>query len=356
MNEIKKENTLLVKKELEEMLGIIISLKENKDSCKLLLGINCYFILIAIEAVNYVEKEINKSIQYKYKNQLKSSRARLKPYTNSYNEIYESIKNINISQYKYFSTLCNPIAVKRFPYLIDNLGITLYKGKIIDNTFLNIMDNKKIITHNSSLNSEKTFNIAKELGSLISKTLEQINGEKKEISLNIQSNITFKDYNTYFQENALFVNNIDVNCCLLLLNILCPLNYYTYIIKKFNISSSLKYRFAYIIFCRSYNNLIEILKNNKLILIEKIIKKYDYLNNKNFRNKIFHYDIHKLLQLENYNKNEIYLGLIKQELQVSQVKFMKDIDEYFIELADIIEKAILKGGKIWQIQKMYVKN
>ena len=45
MDEIKEKNTMLVKRELEEMLGIIKSLKENKDSSKLSLCLTFLLIL-----------------------------------------------------------------------------------------------------------------------------------------------------------------------------------------------------------------------------------------------------------------------------------------------------------------------
>ena len=51
-------------------------------------------------------------------------------------EMLEKIQKLNEEKYNYFSGLCNPIAKTFFPRLIDNIGITLYKGKIIDNTFL----------------------------------------------------------------------------------------------------------------------------------------------------------------------------------------------------------------------------
>lgn len=163
MDEIKEKNTMLVKKELEEMLGIIKSLKENKDSSKLSLGISCYLILIVIEALNYIENNLNISIDYKFKNNLKSSRARIKPYDSSYKEMLENITKLNEEKYNYFSNLCDPIAKAMFPKLIDNIGITLYKGKIIDNTFLDEIDNKKLLLLIETMILLKPLKLAKKL-------------------------------------------------------------------------------------------------------------------------------------------------------------------------------------------------
>lgn len=76
-----------------------------------------------------------------------------------------------------------------FPKLIDNIGITLYKGKIIDNTFLDEIDNKKIITTNGNYDSSKTFEVGKEVGSLIIKILNKICGKENKINLNINETI-----------------------------------------------------------------------------------------------------------------------------------------------------------------------
>lgn len=340
MDEIKKENTVLVKNELEEMLGIIMAYHNNKDASKLISGINCYLILIVIEALNYIENTLNINIDYKYKNILKSSRARIKPYNNSYEDILKNIKNLNENKYKYFSNLCKPIAKYLFPTLIDNLGVTLYKEKIIDNTFLDEIDNKKIIITDGEYDSSKAFNVAKEIGILIMKVLKQVDGKGKKVDLNINENITNKDYNVYFQRNNLFRCNLDVNFCLLLLNILCPLNYYKYIIRSFNISKSLKYRIAYIVYNRTYNNLFKIAEKNKLNSVLKLLDKYNYLNNVDFRNKIFHYDIYNEISDNEFVKEEMYLGLIKKELKVSEKKYIKDIDNYIDDLSIEIEKII----------------
>lgn len=340
MNEIKEENTILVKRELEEMLGIIKSLKENKDSSKLSLGINCYLILIVIEALNYIENTLNISIDYKFKNNLKSSRSRIKPYDSSYKEMLENITKLNEEKYDYFSNLCDSIAKAIFPKLIDNIGITLYKGKIIDNTFLDEIDNKKIITTSGNYDSSKTFEVSKELGSLIIKILNQIEGKEQKVNLNINEKIFNKDYNVYYQQNDLFQCNLEVNCSLLLLNVLCSLNYYKYLIRGFNVSNSLKYRIAYIVFSRTFNNLNEIAKINKLHSILSVLKKYDYLNNRKFRNKMFHYDIYNEISTQEFNKNEMYLGLINKFFKISEEDYIKDIDNYIDNLSDNIEQVI----------------
>ncbi|MGN1338643.1 MAG: hypothetical protein ACI4WW_09250 [Candidatus Coprovivens sp.] len=345
MNEIKEANTMLVKRELEEMLGIIKSLKENKDSSKLSLGINCYLILIVIEALNYVENDLNLSITYKFKSSLKSSRARIKPYDSSYDEMLKNITKLNEEKYDYFSSLCNPITKILFPRLIDNIGITLYKGKIIDNTFLDEIDNKKIIITNGKYDSSKTFEIGKEVGSLIIKILNQIDGNDKKVNLNINETIFNNDYNVYYQQNNLFKCDLEVNYCLLLLNALCSLNYYKYLIREFSISNSLKYRIAYIVFSRTFNNLYKITEKNGLISILTILKKYDYLNDKKFRNKIFHYDIYNEISANEFNKNDIYLGLTNKIFKITEKEYIEDIDNYIDDVSTIIEQTIFNYEK-----------
>lgn len=101
----------------------------------------------------------------------------------------ENITKLNEEKYNYFSNLCDPMAKAMFPKLIDNIGITLYKGKIIDNTFLDEIDNKKIITTNRNYDSSKTFEVGKEVGSLIIKILNKICGKENKINLNINETI-----------------------------------------------------------------------------------------------------------------------------------------------------------------------
>lgn len=257
----------------------------------------------------------------------------------------ENITKLNEEKYDYFSTLCNPIAKILFPRLIDNIGITLYKRKIIDNTFLDEIDNKKIIMTNGKYDSSKTFEVGKEVGSLIIKILDQIGGKYKKVDLNINESIFNKDYNVYYQQNNLFQCDLEVNCCLLLLNALCSLNYYKYLIREFNISNSLKYRIAYIVFSRTFNNLYKIAVVNSLSSILNILRKYDYLNNRNFRNKMFHYDIYNEISIHEFNKNDMFLGLITKIFNISEKDYIKNMDDYIDDISTIIEPTIYNNIK-----------
>lgn len=343
MNDIKARNTLLVKQELEEMQGIMKSIMKYEYSSLILLGFNCYLILIVIEALNYIENEYKITIKYKYKNKLKSSRARIKPYDKSFVEMVKDIKKINKETFEYYSSICNPIVKESFPELIDNLGITLYCNRIIDNTFLDEIDNKKIIITNRKLDSNKTYEISMEVGKLIAIILKQINGKFQEIDININNCIETKDYNVYYTQNDLFKKTLDIDCSLLLLNILCSINYYKYIIRNFNISNSLKYRIAYIVFSRTFNNLKEITDTNYLTSIRVILDRYNCLNNKYFRNKMFHYDIYNDLTNKEFKGEEIYLGLINKYFNISEKEYMKIIDKYIDDISLVIEKTIIRN-------------
>lgn len=343
VNDVMIENTHLVKRETEELYGIMKSLIKNKNASTLILGMNSYLVLIVVESLNYFENTQKININYKYKNNIKSTRARLKPYDNSYPEMLENIRKLNEEKFNYFASLYNPIVKEQYPNLIKNIGITSYKGKMIDNTFLTELDNKKIIITNKEYDSSKTYNIAQEAGALLKNILKQINGTTKIINLNIIDSISNDNYNVYFQHKNLFKCNLDINCSLLLLNTLCSLNYYKYIIKEFNISNSLKYRIAYIVFNRTFNNLKEIGGANNLKSLLVALKKYEYLNNKYFRNKMFHYDIYNEISIEDFDKNEMYLGLISKIFNISEKSYIKEIDDYINSIPSIIEKIIFNN-------------
>ena len=95
-------NNKMVISEIKSLCGLIRSVKKSKNSFIIALGIFNYFILFAIEAVNYIEITPNIVINYNYKTQLKSSRARIKKYTKDYNGIIEDIKKINKKIIKIF--------------------------------------------------------------------------------------------------------------------------------------------------------------------------------------------------------------------------------------------------------------
>ena len=340
MNEIKEKNLLLVKNDVEELAGIISALIKHNEAYTIILGINCYLILIAVEILNYIENNLNIIITYKYKNYFKSTRARIKPYENSYEEMLSKITELNKKKFEYYSNLCDPITKEIAPTLIDNIGITFLDGIIIDNTFLDELDNKKIILSNGEYDSSKVLAVSKELGLLIKKILNSINCTSRNVSLNINKNVSSKDFNVFFQQNILFNNDLEVNISLLLLNILCSLNYYKFLISDFDISNSLKYRIAYIIYNRTFNNLDKIVEANKLHSIKTVLDKYANLNNQSFRNKMFHYDMYKVIDNNNYKKNSVYLGLVEKYFNISEDDFMKQIDNYFNELPLIVERTI----------------
>ena len=154
-----------------------------------------------------------------------------------------------------------------------------------------------------------------------------------------------KDYNVYYQQNDLFQCDLEINCSILLLNALCSINYYKYLIREFNVSNSLKYRIAYIVFSRTFNNLNKIAETNKLNSILNVLKKYDYLNNREFRNKMFHYDIYKEISIQEFNKKDMYLGLINKFFNISEKSYIKDIDNYINDMSIIIEQIIFNEEK-----------
>lgn len=55
---------------------------------------------------------------------------------------------------------------------------------------------------------------------------------------------------------------------------------------------------------------------------------------------MFHYDIYNEISTQEFNKNEMYLGLINKIFKISEKDYIKDIDNYIDDLSDSIEQVI----------------
>ena len=72
-----------------------------------------------------------------------------------------------------------------------------------------------------------------------------------------------------------------------------------------------------------------------------MINKYEVLNNRAFRNCMFHYDISKTIE-ENEIKDEMYIGIIRKCLNISDKEYIKLIDQYMNEMSKTLKDNILK--------------
>ena len=123
---------------------------------------------------------------------------------------------------------------------------------------------------------------------------------------------------------------------MLLLNIFSVLNFYKYIIKDYEICDSLKYKISYCVFYRSYYTLQEIVKSNTDFCKNKYLK----LDNKTFRNAIFHYNLQGKLNENELDEDDIYYGLLRKQLNLTTDEFKENIDNYIDEMSNEIRLLI----------------
>ncbi len=337
MNKIEEYNYNLVKNDIENIYKIFKDLLKEKDINTLILGWFQYFILICIEASNYVDIKNN----FKYKKAIENCRARMKPLEIEYEKIYYNMEELNYKKMNEFKSYVKRGVREILKSIIPNYGVYKINNKIIGNTFLYESIYKKIIYENGQINTNKMVEVSKEIGSNISILINvfDINRHYDGIDRNIS--IINKDYNVFKCSNGLFKKCIDTNDGLILLNSISIINFYTNIICEMVTSKELKYRLGYIVYENTYNNILKSLEKIPNEKISKIMKKYECLKNEKFRNCMFHYSILYDLN-ESELKEEMFLGIISKYLSINEETYIKLINKYMIEIAEILEKDILK--------------
>lgn len=339
----KKYNTILVKEEVTSLYSIINSIIKDKNGSIISLGFFNYLILLTIEISDYINNNYSANINVKYKSKLKECRARIKPYQLEISDIFTKINKLNIETMDNYTKNLSKITKVLFPNLITNLGIFKYNDKIIANTFLIAKDLKPIIYKDNNPDKDKIIEISSVVGELLKNLTSLFNNNVfKTNVINLKEKFTSKDYNVLKKCNKLFAKEIDINTSLFLLNILSIINFCNEIIYKFNISESLKYRILYIAYYRTYHNLniifaVNISELNNLKLIHS---KYDVLNNRIFRNAMFHYDFTDKIDESELDETELYFGLIKKYFKINQFEYKNLIKNYFNDVSSIIQNII----------------
>lgn len=335
MKKIEKYNYDLVKKDIENLYKIYKDLLKEEKCNILIMGWFQYFILICIEALNYIK--INRIL--KYKKILENCRARMKPLKIDYNLMYQKMEKLNLDKMIEYKEYVKKYARILFSNCITNYGLYKIDDKIIGNTFLYESLYKKIIYENGSINVNKILNVSKEIGETISDLINYFELERKYIGISKNIKIKCEDYNVFKNNNKLLNANIDTNKGLILLNAISLINFYNFVISKMNVRKELKYRLGYIVYDNTYGNISKITGKERIIY-EKL-KKFECLNKKEFRNCMFHYNLENDLEDEEI-KEEMYFGIIYKYLNISEEEYINLIDEYMNKISYILEKCILK--------------
>lgn len=344
---LKELNTILVANELKSLYAITNSIIKNKNSSILFFGFCNYVILLNIEIYDYINKVYDKGLTYPLKSRLKESRARIKEYNIDSEKVLRKIEDLNYNSFKHYSEDLPIITKVFFGKLITNLGIYKYNNIIISNTFLIDKDFKSIIYKNEKINRDKI----RETGEVLGENLSFLyyiffKDTQYTTKTNINEIITSEDYNVT-KKNKLLKSNIDINISLFFLDILSIINYCIVIIDKFEICDELKYRIFYLAYYRTYHNLKIVVDNssNDYLSIKKNIKKYEFLDNKNFRNSMFHYYLVDKLEENEIINDQMYLGIIYKYFGINDVDYKKQLKSYLKETSDSLSEYILRNNQ-----------
>lgn len=339
---IKKLNTILVAKELKSLYCIANGIIEYEDDSIIYIGFSNYLILLTLEMTDYIDKIYNLKIPYELKCKLKSCRARIKEYNSDAKKLLSDIEKLNNESLEYYSKNLSVLQKIFFNKLITNLGIYKYNNEIISNTFLFDKDLKPIIYKNRERSKEQIMKSGEVIGTLLN-TLRELLYHQELPSIKISFDYLFvaEDYNVT-KKNKLLSSNCDTSIALFLLNTLSIINYCVEIIDTFNICDELKYRIFYITFYRTYHNMNTIVNDkHEYPQIKKILNKYKTLDNRTFRNSMFHYDITDKLKPNEVNIDEMYYGIISKYLKMNDTTFKNNLKNYLVDASDEISKIIL---------------
>lgn len=334
MKLIEKYNTELVRNDIEALYKILRNLLVEEDYPILILGWLQYFILIIVESIKYS----GMNITLKHKRIIENCRARIKPFEVDYNEMYANMEKLNLEKYTEYKNKVSEMWQGILDCFITNYGVYKIDNNIIGNTFLYEGLYKKIIYENGSVNGDKIKSITQELGEVLVRLINfygiSDGFELKKGSFDIKC----EDYNVFKKRNKLIRKDMDAITGLMLLNSISILNFYNNVIVKMVTRNELRYRLGYIVYDSTSKNVEKICEDQKF---SETFKKYEILNNRSFRNCMFHYDLTK--DLSDFEiKEEMYHGIIHKYLGINERKYIELIDNYANEMDSFLEKMVLK--------------
>lgn len=339
MKNIEKINIWIIKNDIDCIYKILKDIVKEEKEVVLMIGWLEYFSLITVEAIKYLDSKIdalNIRKSMSNKRAIESCRARLKPYDTEYENFYKDMEKLNVEKIKEYENYTTKKVPKILMFIIDNYGTYSVNNKIIFNTFLSEHLYKKMMT-----SPEKMFDVGREIGQIIKMISKLLGTEDDYKGINRNFKVVDRDYNVFVQPNLLFKKKIDSNYGLLLLNNISLMNFYTEVITKMTNNDFLKYRIAYIIYDCTSSNLKKINNKDAIPELEKVLDYSKIINNKSFRNCMYHYNIESVIN-EDEIHNGLFFGLIEKCLKIEIEEFKEILDQYMLLVPKIIENNILK--------------
>lgn len=342
-------NNTIIKRELEDLIKLHMSVVKSNSSEMLMLGLINYANFINLEVINYISNNFNTDLRQflKFKKSIKNIRARLKEESINFKERSAKIAEFNKETYEEFKK--TNVISKILNISVENLGIYYTDKKIIGNTFLYGKSYNSLKT-NGSYDKEKIIDYSKEQGQLIAEFSEIFKVSNNEIIDVKKIDIVCKDFDVFSSETKVFNDNVNRTICLKILDMISNINYYFMIIANIlENNSTLRYRIAYIIWHTTYNDLRKIIDVNSSFdkpLEEKefsdILDNQKIYLNKEFRNCMFHYDIKSVITKEYYDENKVFLGLVEQIFNSFELEYMIMIEFFLKRLLKLFEEKVLK--------------
>jgi hypothetical protein len=352
-------NDIRTTKELIELA------KKNQEAASVLLMGLLPFLALEIDgSLNLLKTmgiELNDlPISMDYQDTLKKVRIKSKLYREKTKKNIGSIKKIRIGQNEVFSNALKFKFFKKMNWFYD-LGTYKYKDIYIGNTYLYIwhfdgIDNVMESININEQQGETIQNFAEAMGQLIGiveASSTQIPYYENHSLKGVIPGVNLKDFNISKINTAIFKNEIDKDCVLLLFNLLCSVNFVEFYLKNiFNNENSLYFRIKYLIYYFVVSSLESLARYSEqnmdiqtgLDKFEDEIKKTASFKNLDFCNCMRHYGITELTLPEKYiNLNEPLLGLIQAHFKLDSLEFINQLDELLIRQSEMLSHWIMKS-------------
>ncbi len=343
---------------------LIESAKNNQESAPVLFMGLLPYLALEIDAV-YRQLEtvginlIDLKLTGCHQETLKKVRSKTKLYREKTKKNLSRLKDIRIEQHEVFSKPLKLNIFKKMNWFYD-FGTYHHQNVFIGNSYLYIwyFDGFEKIMTDTTISEQAAENIqifAEALGQFVG-NIELATAEIAQYEMRcfnrVFPTVQLKDYNIGKMKTALFNDELDKDCTLLLFNLLCAVNFVTVYMKEILPETNSFYiRMKYIIYyfvASSLERLIRYTEQNKNLCTgisayqDEIITQPS-LKNIKFCNCMRHYGITEAdLPADHINLSEPLVGLIQYHFNMDSQKFVRQLDGLLHRQTVLLSQWVLK--------------